>query len=1144
MLDIVRALPGYRALRELASSGSPLPGSVRLPRSARGLLAAALADDLKLPVVLVASPDRLLVLEDEIRSWLPALPVVTFASPTPLFYEAEPWGQRSITQRAAVLARLGSGSDGNGEVILTAPRGLITRTLTPEQIERHSLRIRQGETSPLVPLADRLVAIGYRPSTLVLEPGQFSRRGGILDAWPPPEPFPVRIEFFGDEADSLRRFDPTEQRSRESIGQVRFPPAREALPGLIPEPLRLLLPADPGEADARLEFLLPALAEEPATLLDHLPPGSMILLDEAASIEAAVTELEEQAVEQARLLRRRAGLPASFPDPHQPLDELREVLEQRGAVDLGFLSGASDEAESPLEEAFSPGPRFAGQLAHVVDHLLERRADHDAVMVVSRQSDRLADLWSAEAGATPVDQLPAQVGPGAVVFVRGSLSDGWSVQRGPGRLHILTDSEIFGWGRPQPRRRPSAIARAPEASFGDLTPGDWVVHVDFGIGRYLGLVERTLEGVLREYLQVEYADGGEVFVPVHQADRLTRYVGAEGGPVHLSRLGSAEWERSKGDARKAVEEVARDLLELYAQRLAARGFAFPPDGAWQRELESSFPYEETEDQRRAVEAVRADMERARPMDRLICGDAGYGKTEVALRAAFKAVAGGKQAALLVPTTVLAQQHLRTFRQRLAAFPVEVEMLSRFRSRAETASIIERLAQGGVDIVIGTHRLLQRDVHFRDLGLLIIDEEQRFGVTHKEHLKRMRTEVDVLTLTATPIPRTLYLALTGARDISTINTPPEERLPVSTHIGAYDPGVVRQAVLRELDRGGQVFFVHNRVHSIEAVRRRLEGLLPEARLEIAHGQMPEADLAAVMDRFAAGEVDVLVSTSIIESGLDIPNANTLIVDRADHFGLAQLYQLRGRVGRGAVRGHAYLFRPGRTRAGDEALRRLEILAEQNQLGAGFSIAMQDLELRGAGEILGTRQHGHIAAIGFHLYTQLLTAAVGRLRQDERGPIPTGPDLAAAVDLLPAEVDLPLPAGLPATYISDKSLRVQLYRRLATLRHEAAIDGVGRELADRFGPPPPEVANLLYLLRLRLLVSQAGADGVSIENGQILVALPNADERLRGRNLGVEVRRSRRGLWLARSTRWESQLELLVRRMGELDGPRPRPTTVGR
>ncbi|HKY83732.1 MAG TPA: transcription-repair coupling factor [Anaerolineales bacterium] len=1125
----LRGITPYRRLLRALRSHTPIGEPLRIPRSARGLLAAALAEDLGRAVLLVTPrPDRSLALQDEIGAWQPSLPVLTFASPTPLFYETEPWGRRTIDERIRVLSDLAVEDRSPGaRVILVAARGLTTRTLSPGQFQAHTRTIHRGQEIRFEALVSFILGAGYRPETLVLEPGQFSRRGGILDVWPPSEAAPARLEFFGDEIESIRRFDPTEQRSHETLEQLIMPPAREGIPALIQQAWKRYLPDDPAEAEARLEFLLPMMSPEPATILDYLPDDSILLLDDGAAVEEAVSELEEQAVEQARLLRDSGSWPTRSPEPYLPLDELRESFRERRAIDLGFLSGAED-VPSALEDVFQAGPRFAGELRRLADHLQTLRVAHESAVVVSRQADRLAEVWSAEAEpASVVDALPEQIEAGSVFFVRGSLTDGWVLQGPRERLHLLTDAEVFGWGRPQPRMRHTPAARAPESWFADLSPGDWVVHADFGIGRYVDLVERTLEGVRREYLMLEYADGGQVYVPIHQSDRVTRYVGADGGAVSPSRLGSAEWERAKGDARRAVEGVAQDLLELYARRMTAQGWAFPKDTPWQGELEASFPYEETDDQRLAVQAVKADMELPRPMDRLICGDAGYGKTEVALRAAFKAVLGGKQAAVLVPTTVLAQQHTRTFRQRLAAFPVEVEMLSRFRTRAEVGPILDRLAEGSVDILIGTHRLLQRDVAFKDLGLLIIDEEQRFGVTHKEYLKRMRTEVDVLTLTATPIPRTLYMALTGARDISTINTPPEERLPVRTHVGAYDPRLIRQAVLRELDRGGQVFFVHNRVQTIHGFEQRLARLLPEARLAVAHGQMPENELADVMERFSAGEIDVLVSTSIIESGLDIPNANTLIIDRADTFGLAQLYQLRGRVGRGAARGHAYLFRPTRSRAGDDGLRRLEILAEHTELGAGFTIAMQDLELRGAGEILGTRQHGHIAAIGFHLYTRLLSAAVRHLRQSFSGPLPQAEGLPVDEDPLGVEIDLPLATALPTHYIPDRTLRLRLYRRLAALRREGELLEVRRELEDRFGPPPTEVDNLLYLLRMKILVAEAGADGVTVENGQIHIHLPGADQRYLPGTLGAEIRRSKRGLWIPRAGPWQSRLEELLR-----------------
>ena len=520
---------------------------------------------------------------------------------------------------------------------------------------------------------------------------------------------------------------------------------------------------------------------------------------------------------------------------------------------------------------------------------------------------------------------------------------------------------------------------APEVFFADVQPGDFVVHIEHGIGRFHGLIKMTVDGMEREYLQVEYAQGDQLYVPVHQADRLARYVGAGEAIPSLHRLGTAEWEQVKQRARRAVAEIADDLLELYAAREVVQGHAFSPDAAWQHELEASFPYVETEDQLVAIEAVKQDMEQARPMDRLICGDVGYGKTEVALRAAFKAIMDSKQVAILVPTTVLAQQHYTNFSRRLAAFPVSVAMLSRFQTPAQQDRVLSGLANGSVDLVIGTHRLLSNDVAFKDLGLLIVDEEQRFGVAHKERIKQLRTEVDVLTLTATPIPRTLHMSLTGVRDLSTIDTPPEERLPIKTFVGDFDETLVRQAILREMDRNGQVFFVHNRVQGIEQIAAKLGKIVPEARIAIAHGQMPERELSAVMLAFAEGDYDVLVCTSIIESGLDIPNANTIIINRADMFGLAQLYQLRGRVGRSAVRAYAYLLVDKYKALSEDARRRLEAIQEASELGAGFRIAMHDLEIRGAGELLGARQHGHIAAVGFDLYTRLLAQAVNEARR---------------------------------------------------------------------------------------------------------------------------------------------------------------------
>jgi transcription-repair coupling factor (superfamily II helicase) len=738
------------------------------------------------------------------------------------------------------------------------------------------------------------------------------------------------------------------------------------------------------------------------------------------------------------------------------------------------------------------------------------------LVVVSRQVARIRELWHDQEQAFRSSAAPGHELKSIPEFMEGTLSEGWILSLPDGkRLNLLTDSEVFGWERPQPRLRSRQAAAAPESEYTDFKLGDYVVHVDYGVGRYAGLLRRTMDGIDREYLTVEYDGGDAIFVPVYQADRLSRYVGPSGEAPALTRLGGAEWSTVKQKVRESVLEVAKELLDLYARRQVASGHAFAADTVWQQDLEASFPYIETEDQLEAINAVKRDMELKRPMDRLLCGDVGYGKTEVALRAAFKAVTDGRQVAVLVPTTVLAQQHFETFRQRLAPFPVNVEMLSRFRSPKEQERIIQALKVGGIDIVIGTHRLIQSDVLFKDLGLVVIDEEQRFGVTHKEHFKKLRTEVDVLTLTATPIPRTLYMALTGVRDISQISTPPAERLPIITHIGPYSARLVRQAVLREIERGGQVFFVHNRVQTIHGMELHLHQLVPEARVGVAHGQMHEDDLSKVMIQFNKGEIDVLLSTSIIESGLDIPNANTLIVDRGDTFGLAQLYQLRGRVGRGAQRAYAYFFRHRKKTPTPEGQERLEVIAENTQLGAGYSIAMRDLEMRGAGDLLGTRQHGMIAAVGFHLYTRMLAQAVRQLRQATG--IPAADEGAQAPGMrLPVSVDLPLEIGIPVEYIPDQNLRLKLYRRLADLEQEEELDRLEEEFADRFGPLPEQVQSLFFQMRVKLKAQIAGLASVAFEGEQIVLRYPPLPEGITERNLpslGKDVRAGRNAYWMA-------------------------------
>ncbi|HEX9839695.1 MAG TPA: transcription-repair coupling factor, partial [Anaerolineales bacterium] len=942
----------------------------------------------------------------------------------------------------------------------------MTRTLPRRDFLRASKKISAGQSLQPDALSHSWVDIGYQRVNTVLEPGQFSKRGGIIDIWAPAEKLPVRLDFFGDEIETIRRFDPASQRTVENLESILITPAREFI-------VR-------GDPDMELsEFHIPLLNQQSASLLDYLPQKALVLVDDLSIVESMVAEVEEQAVKFRQESIAEETLSPDFPLPYITWPELFDHLHSRSFLELGHST--AQEEEQGLASGFAIGERFAGRLKPFVEHVAGLVSQNEMVLIVSRQSERLQELWKE---SHPEDDENPQ-------FIESSLSEGFIL----GDLHLITDSEVFGWERPQPRTRQRPVAETPESIYADLQVGDYVVHIDHGIGRFAGLVQRELDNHLREFLAVEYDNGGQLFVPVHQADRLTRYIGAEGVVPGLDRLGGQEWHEKKGRVKQAVIEVAQEMLDLYARRNIVKGYAFKPDTTWQKELEDSFPYVETEDQKRALVEIKRDMESPRPMDRLLCGDVGYGKTELALRAAFKAVMDGKQVAILVPTTVLAQQHYETFLQRLAAFPMKVEMLSRFRTPREQIEVLLGLAIGEVDIVIGTHRLLSGDVEFKELGLVIIDEEQRFGVTHKEHLKKLRTEVDVLTLTATPIPRTLYMALTGVRDISNLNTPPEERLPIVTHVGPYSPKLVRQAILRELERGGQIFFVHNRVNTIDAMKAHLNQLVPEARVDVGHGQMPEQHLAAVMHRFNAGDTDVLLSTTIIESGLDIPNANTLIVDRADTFGLAQLYQLRGRVGRGASRAYSYFFRHNKLSPTIDGQQRLEVIAENTQLGAGYSIAMRDLEIRGAGELLGTRQHGHIQAVGFHLYTRLLADAVRRLRAS-KGQIPkaNGQDVtlrSTAFDLpmaMPVNVDLPLAVGIPANYIADQDLRLRLYRRIADLRDETEIDALASEFNDRFGELPEMVQNLFYQMRVKLRAEKAGLSAISWESGQIVLRYP--------------------------------------------------------
>lgn len=1147
LVDLLQNAAPFRSLLRTLNDDRERQ-SLGVLRSARPYVLAALAREWAAPVLYItARVDRAYNVAEQMPVWLPSRNILRFNEPAPLFYERSAWGEPAIRGRIETLADLLPPanetplSDAPPPLVIASARAVMQRTLSVQAFRNGTFSLTVGGRYAPDKLTERLVKLGYEPTTLVVEAGTFSRRGGILDLYPPALAAPVRVEFFDDEIESLRAFNPTTQRTTNRLQQITITPAREALPDELPKLGEHLAPwfaslpdaerdmTSPSADQASLltgtvfpfvEFYLPYLNPHPYHLLDYAPDNALVVIEDWNELRDTVAGIESAGAKSRDEKLAAKLLPPDYPLPYASWEVLEKALGEHPTV---IMSGGDDE-EGSLRGLLAPEQRFGGQVKPLLTHLRGLRNTGDRVVAVTAQAARMSELWQEQERApiSRAGELNEPPEPRTVVFIDGVLHEGWRLRTGEGETHLFTDAEIFGWSRPEPRRRkPSRRARTPEMAFADLREGDYVVHSDYGIGRYTGMRRRTIEGVEREFLLLEYAGTDVLFVPIHQADRLTSYVGQNDNPPTLSKLGQADWLRIKSRAQKAAEEEARELLALYAAREHVERQPFSPDTPWQNELEAAFPYVETEDQLRAVRAVKTDMEELHPMDRLICGDVGYGKTEVALRAAFKAVMDSKQVAVLVPTTILAQQHYETFSRRLAPFPLKVEAISRFRTKAEQRQILERLAEGEIDVIIGTHRLIQDDVKFKNLGLTIVDEEQRFGVKDKEYFKRMRTMVDVLTLTATPIPRTLYMSLSGVRDISMIQTPPEERLPVITHVGPFDERLVRQSVLREMERGGQVFVVHNRVQSIEKLRERLEEIVPEARVVVGHGQMDERQLESVMEAFGNGEYDILLSTSIIESGLDIPNANTLIVDRADWFGLAQLYQLRGRVGRSAQQAYSYFFHPPANRLTDEARTRLETLTEYTDLGAGYQIAMRDLELRGAGDILSTRQSGHVAAIGLNLYTQMLAQAVRDLRAQEpatngkdgrvdgrHAELPPAPPISQSSVL----IDLPLPAYLPTDWIPDMGLRLQIYRRIGGLATTEDVNAMRNELIDRFGALPAAVEGLIYQIEIKLLAQAANATAVLSRdrNARIEIRLPYLPEINRERleaRLGGDVRVTR-------------------------------------
>jgi transcription-repair coupling factor (superfamily II helicase) len=932
------------------------------------------------------------------------------------FPEEEPrlWhgGQQreADAERAVICRRLLAGE---ALVLVATPAALGVPLPPPAEFRDKTVTLTARDRLDRELLVEALALAGYERVDTVGGVGQWAARGGIVDIFSPAQASPARVEFFGDEIESIRLFDPTSQRSTGTLEQL------------------VVLPVEPSTPrDARI--------------LTYLAPAAPVIVDAPRQLEDPVSE----------------GGPA-----------LGELVEGRQRVELAIVSGTAKRRDGELVLDAHAVTGYAGKFAQLCAEVERWRQEGFRVRLVAsdpRQGDQLHDiLREHQLEAAMTESLGGEEGLAIVV---GECSSGFSIPALG--LVVLTEHEIFG-ARRRSLRRPKYQRGASLTAFTDLEISDLVVHEDHGIGRYLGLKTMKVGDKEADFLLLEYAEGNQLYLPVERLELISKYLGGEESAARLDRLGGAAWQRVKESVRAALREMAEELLKLYAQRAVAEGHAFSPDTPWQREFEAAFRFEETPDQLRAIKDVKSDMLSDKPMDRLVAGDVGYGKTEVALRAAFKAVADGRQVAVLVPTTVLAAQHWSTFADRFSPFPARVELLSRYRSPKEQKAVVEGLKNGTVDVVIGTHRLLSKDIAFKNLGLLVVDEEHRFGVAHKERMKQLRTSVDVLALTATPIPRTLYMSLSGVRDMSVIETPPIDRLPIETVVRRFSKTVIREALIRELERGGQIFFVHNRIQSLASMANLIQSMVPEARVLMAHGQMKERELEATMVKFVTGQADVLVSTAIVESGLDIPASNTIIVNRADRFGLAQLYQLRGRVGRERQQAYCYLLVPADGRVDEQAQKRLRVLQELTDLGSGFKLAMRDLEIRGAGNLLGAQQHGHIAAVGYDLYSKLLAEAVREL---------SGQPSTAAVDPV---ISAPAEGFLPEEYVPEVNQRLALYKRLAGAGDDEAVADIRAELADRFGPLPLEAEQLLDVVRLRLAARRLGIEKVEIGDARALL-----------------------------------------------------------
>jgi transcription-repair coupling factor (superfamily II helicase) len=995
--------------------------------------------------------------------------------------------------------------------IVVAPwTALAPRVPTRELVRGRTVHLELGQTIDRDALVATLVGAGYARMPLVEERGELAVRGGILDVFPPHRAAPVRIELYGDEVESIREFDPASQRSQTPLGHVVAPPPRDLLPDRAfvierSEALRALGAREGvsaravdelvdsllrGHVPPGAEALAPLLLPGTETVFDFLPDDTLVVIDDLEAGRQRMLRYAEESLENYELARGSGRLVCKPAEVALGPDALeREALARRALIleqidladpaDGNERLAISTRGHAELRAALTRGRASETALAPLARRIAEWRAARYRVVLSASSlshAERLRGLLADYRVAAVVETEPRPCwrwsAAGRVEIRVADLSEGFTLPAD--RLALVTEEEIFG---PRAKRRvaahPAWPAGASLESLAQLAPGDYLVHAEHGIGIYRGLIDLELRGVAGEFLRIEYAEQARLFVPVHRISQVQRYAGSDGHVPRIDKLGGETWRKAKKSVAHSLRDLARELLAVHAARELAQGFAFSPRDRLQEEFEATFPYDETPDQLAAIEDTLADMQRERPMDRIVCGDVGYGKTEVAVRAAFRAALDGKQVAVLVPTTILCQQHEETFRARFAGYPVRIEALSRFQTPARAKRVLEGLADGTVDVVIGTHRLLQKNVMFRDLGLLVIDEEHRFGVAHKERIKQLKKTVDVLTLTATPIPRTLQLAFAGLRDLSVIDTPPADRLAIRTQVGRYSEEVMREAILREMRRGGQVFLVHNRVQTIGAMAEMLARTVPESKVIVAHGQLPERELEKRTLGFMHGQSDVLLCTTIIESGVDNPRANTIIVNRADALGLAQLYQLRGRVGRSAQRAYAYLMVNAPDNLSPDARKRLEAIQDLSELGSGFRLANLDLEIRGAGNLLGPEQSGNLAEVGYETYMEMLEETIDAMR-----------GLAHEVEIDP-EIRLPVPARLPEQYVPTVNERLVLYKRLASCRDDAEVDRLRDEILDRYGPLPADAHHLLEVIRLKIQARALGVAVVDVANGEIVL-----------------------------------------------------------